>query len=149
MGAHQHSNEIAEFLDDLLDRLADVDADNLTEQQIRPWLEEIVRAHIRSEQFKQKYRGDRWNTYVGPRWSRILVEKAALNSRLEKIRRTTDQKRQRVKSTRFWIKTLVAVLAIVVAVVIASGWVYNLVQEPQKAEAIIERPAPGESAPIP
>lgn len=151
MSAHEDSNEIAALLDDLLDRLADVDVGNLTEQEIHSWLDEIKLARIRIDAFKNKWGGDRWTTYVAPRWPPISAKEAALNSRLDQLGRTTNQQQRANESRRYTLSTVPIYLLVLVGVATLAirFCSSNDSQEPQKDEAIIEQQSPGESAPIP
>jgi len=144
MSAHEDSNEIAAFLDDLGDRLADVDVDNLTEQKIHSWLDEIERARIRIDAFKSKWGGDRWRTYVAPHWAPISVKKAALKNRLDQLGRGQESRRFTISTVAVYGLLLVAIITLAI-----PRCTSNDSQEPQKDEAIIEQQSPVESAPIP
>lgn len=120
MSAHEDTNEIAAFLDDLRDRLADVDVDKLTEQEIRPWLDEIDGARIRIDAFKKKYRGDRWQSFGPHRWTPILAKQAALYSRLDQLGRTTDQEQRGQESKMSTVTIVLLGLTTFAALVVAA-----------------------------
>ncbi len=120
MSAHEDSNEIAAFLNDLRDRLADVDDGNLTEQEIHSWLDEIKRARIRSDAFKSRWGGGRWDTYVGPCWPPILAKEAALKSRLDQLGRTTDQEQRGQESRKSTVTMVALVVGTLAAVAVAA-----------------------------